>query len=444
MPGSLPHVLILGAGFAGLNVARSLRRAPVRVTVIDRANHHLFQPLLYQVATASLSPAEIATPIRTILRRQKNADVLLAEAVSIDVDKRTVRLTDGEVSYDWLVIATGAGNAYFGHDQWAALAPGLKTIPDALAIRERFLLAFERAEREPDPAARRAILTFLVIGGGPTGVELAGAMAEIARRAMPSEFRSIDTTTARVILIEGSDRLLGTFPPALSRRAKDDLERLGVDVWLSTRVTNIDKDGVELGHDRITTRNVFWAAGVTASPVVASLPGERDRGGRVKVLPDLTLPGHPGVFVLGDLAWVEGANGQGPVPGVAPAAMQMGKYAGRVIAREIQAPSAGSVVERRAFRYSDRGTLATIGRARAVGTVWSMPFSGFVAWVLWLVIHILFLIGFRNRVIVLIQWVWAYFTYQRGSRIITSEVKAEKEPALTPVSPGAPATTVPD
>lgn len=412
-------MVILGAGFAGLNAARALKGAPVRVTIVDRANHHLFQPLLYQVATASLSPAEIAAPVRRILRRQSNVEVLLAEATAIDPAFRTVELLGGELRYDWLVVATGAENAYFGHDDWAAHARGLKTVADALAIRERFLLAFEAAEREPDAQRRRSILTFVVLGGGPTGVELAGAMAEVARRAMPGEFRSIDPSTARIILIEGSDRLLHSFPPELSARAKADLEKLGVEVWLMTRVTNIDADGVEFGADRLTTRNVFWAAGVRASPLGSCLPGDRDRAGRVKVLPDLSVPGHPEVFVVGDLAGVEHAGK--PVPGVAPAAMQMGRYAGSIIAREVRPPPMGESRPRDPFRYHDKGNLATIGRARAVGVLWSTPFAGFSAWALWLAVHIAYLIGFRNRLIVLIQWAWAYFTWDRGARLITTD-----------------------
>jgi NADH dehydrogenase len=423
---SLPHVLILGGGFGGLYAARGLRRARVRITLIDRCNHHLFSPLLYQVATASLSPSDVAQPIRWILRRQANARVLMGEARSIDAAARRVTLADGEViTYDFLIVATGVTHTYFGHDEWAALAPGLKGIGDALTIREKFLLSFEAAEREPDPAKRRDILTFVVIGGGPTGVELAGAMAEIARRAMPTEFRAIDTTTARVILVEGRDRLLPTFDASLSKRARADLESLGVDVWLDAKVTAIDEHGVSIGErgERIVTRNVFWAAGVSASPLGATLGAPMDRAGRILVQPDLSVPDRPEVFVIGDLAAIVDPRTGEMVPGVAPAAMQMGRYVARVIAESVEEHRSPKTVigatGRPAFRYVDKGMLATIGRARAVGTIGRMTFTGYPAWLLWLFVHIMYLIGTRNRIIVLMQWAWAYLRFERGARLIT-------------------------
>lgn len=416
---SRPHVVIIGGGFAGLYAARELRRSTVRVTLIDRSNHHLFQPLLYQVATASLSPADIAAPIRHILSGQRNAEVLLAEAIGIDAPGRRVILSDGEVRFDYLILATGATHSYFGRDEWASFAPGLKSIDDALEIRRRFLTAFERAERETDPVQRRAALTFVVIGAGPTGVELAGAMAEIARRAIPRDFRRIDTTTARVILLEGRERVLPGFDAGLSRRARADLERLGVEVWLNTRVTGLAPGVVEIGPERIAARNIIWAAGVMASPLARSLGAPLDAAGRVLVNPDLSVPGHPSVFVAGDLAAIIDPRTNEPVPGIAPAAMQMGRHAARLIAREVKSSGGAASASRAAFRYNDRGTLATIGRAKAVGVIKGVKTTGFLAWAAWLFIHILYLIGFRNRMLVLIQWAWAYFTFDRGARLIT-------------------------
>jgi len=412
-----PHIIILGGGFGGLLCARALRGAPVRITLVDRTNHHLFQPLLYQVATAGLSPGEIASPIRRILSSQKNVSVFLGEATSIDVPNRTVHFAHGAVTYDTLVVATGAQTAYFGNDAWEKLAPGLKTLDDAVEIRRKFLLAFEKAEIEPDPAVQRACLTFVVVGGGPTGVELAGTMAELARRAFVKDFRRIDTSSARIILIEGGPRLLPAFPPALSERARKDLEKLGVQVWLNTRVTGIDAQGVDLGKDRIATSNVTWAAGVRATPIARTLPVETLRDGRVAVNPDLTIPGHPEVFVIGDLARVLDRTGTAEVPGVAPAAMQMGTYVGNVLAREARGLSKPDA--RAPFRYKDKGTLATIGRASAVAKLPRLTLTGYPAWVFWLGLHIFFLIGFRNRVIVLIQWAWSYLTFERGARLIS-------------------------
>jgi NADH dehydrogenase len=420
-----PRVVILGGGFAGLYAARTLARSNAEVTVIDRNNHHLFQPLLYQVATASLNPADIAAPIRQILKKQSNCRVLLAEVAGIDAACKVVRLTDAEEPYDYLIVATGATHSYFGHDDWARNAPGLKDAADALEIREKFLLSFEAAEREPDAARRRSILTFVVIGGGPTGVELAGAMAEIARRAIPREFRRIDTTTARIILLEGGPRLLAAFPPHLSARAKRDLESMGVEVWVGSAVTAIDDRSVTIGEERIATRNVFWAAGVKASPVGASLGVAIDRAGRVLVEPDLSIPNHPEVFVVGDLASIKDVKTNEQVPAVAPAAMQMGAFVGRLIASEIERGGGGRSprAPRPQFVYKDKGNLATIGRARAVGVINGRAFAGFPAWALWLGIHIVYLIGFRNRVLVLIQWAWAYFRYERGARLITRASK---------------------
>ena len=417
-----PHVVILGGGFAGLRCAQALRRAPVRITMIDRRNHHLFQPLLYQVATASLSPADIAAPIRHVLRRQSNVRVWLGDVQDIDVERRTVTLADGSIDYDYLVVATGVTHSYFGRDDWAPLAPGLKTIEDAVEIRRRFLMAFEAAEREADADARQRHLTFVIVGGGPTGAELAGAMAEIARTVIPKDFRAVDTATARIILVEGVDRVLPTFHERLSAAAHRQLERLGVEIRTGALVTAIDERGVTLkSGERIEAENVVWAAGVAASPLGAKLGASVDRAGRVVVGSDLSVPGHPEVFVAGDLAWFE-QDGRG-VSGVAPAAMQMGTYVGRTIRADV----AGR--PRRPFRYLNKGLLATIGRGAAVADIRGMRFSGFVAWLLWVGIHIFYLIGFRNRILVLMEWGWAYLTYQRGMRLITGASALELEVA---------------
>jgi len=422
---NIPHVVILGGGFAGLRCARALRGVPVRITLIDRSNHHLFQPLLYQVATASLSPSDIASPIRSILKRQTNLEVWMGEAVDVDVDRRVVLLRDGEIPYDYLVVATGVTHAYFGRDDWAPHAPGLKTVDDALEIRRRFLLAFETAEREADEAARRRLLTFVIVGAGPTGVELAGAMAEIARQVMPREFRSIDTTTARILLVEGADRVLPGYAPSLSAKARRQLERLGVEVRTGARVTEIEEGAVWIGDERIEAGNVFWAAGVAASPLGARLGAEVDRAGRVKVAPDLSVPGHPEVFVAGDLAAVE--QGGRPVPGVAPAAMQMGRHVARAIRADLEGRP------RPVFRYFDKGSLATIGRAAAVAEIAGLKLSGLVAWLVWVFVHILYLIGFRNRLVVMVQWAWAYLMYQRGVRLITGDRTVQlSEPRVVP------------
>ena len=413
MTGQRPHVVIVGGGFAGLRAARALRRAPVDVTLLDRRNHHVFQPLLYQVATAGLSAPEIAAPLRSILRRQPNVAVLMAEVVSVDVSRRVVVLSDGEMPYDYLILATGATHSYFGHDAWARHAPGLKSIEDALEIRRRLFVAFERAERETDASARRVWLTFLVVGGGPTGVELAGTVAEIARHTLAREFRRIDPSQARVVLLEGTDRVLPPYPPGLSQKARQQLEGLGVEVRTSALVTGVDEGGVWLGAERLAARTVLWAAGVTASPVGRSLGAAMDRAGRVRVEKDLTLPGKPEVFVAGDLALFE-QDGR-PVPGVAPAAMQMGRHAARNVRRSL----AGQPLL--PFRYVDKGSLATIGRRAAVADFGRVRLWGFPAWMAWLSIHIFFLIGFRNRLVVLLDWARAYVSYQRSARLILFE-----------------------
>jgi NADH dehydrogenase len=425
----LPHVLILGGGFAGLYAAKDLRNTPVRVTVVDRRNHHLFQPMLYQVATAGLNPSDIASPIRSILRASKNTDVLLAEVRDIDVNARTVRFTDGgTASYDYLVVATGAHHSYFGHDEWEPLAPGLKSLEDALEIRRRVLLAFEHAERETDPVRRHAYLTFVIVGGGPTGVEMAGAVAEIRRYALRRDFRHIDPGEATVMLLEGGPRLLPSYPENLSAQAKQKLRRLGVEVRTETLVTDIRPGSVNAAGWVIPTQTVIWAAGNTASPILRSLGAPLDRMGRAIVEPDCTIPGHPEVFVLGDAAAFNHPEG-GTLPGICPVAIQMGEYTASVIEGDL----AGR--PRRAFSYWDKGQLAVIGRGQAVADIWKLHFGGFLAWMVWIFVHIFFLIGFRNRVLVLLQWAWSYFTYSRGARLITGEVpvpRATLEPAGCP------------
>jgi NADH dehydrogenase len=407
MTTSSESVLILGCGFAGLWAAQALRKAPVQVTVLDRTNHHLFTPLLYQVATAGLSAPSVAGPIRHILAGQRNATVLLGESQKILANGKKVVLENGaEIGYDYLIVATGTTHSYFGHDDWAPYAPGLKTLADALEIRRRVLLGFEMAERESDPARRAAWLTFVVVGGGPTGVELAGTFAEIARHTLRGEFRRIDPHSARIMLVEGTERVLPAYPPDLSRKAQLQLERLGVTVWPSRMVTGVDANGIQIGAERLSAKTVVWAAGVAASPLGASLGAELDRSGRVRVAPDLSVPGHPEIFVAGDLAAVDG------VPGIAPAAKQMGRHAAlNVISLINKKPT-------KAFRYRDYGQLATIGRNAAVVVMGKLKLSGFPAWLVWLVAHIYFLINFRNRVIVMIDWAWAYFTYQRYARIM--------------------------
>jgi NADH dehydrogenase len=405
-----PHVVILGGGFGGLAAARGLARAPVDVTLVDRTNHHLFQPLLYQVATAGLSPAEIASPIRRILRRQRNTRVLLGEAVAIETAAKRVRLVDGEIGWDYLVVAVGAGHSYFGRPDWEAYAPSLKTLDDALEIRRRALFAYEKAEREDDAEARRQWLTFVVVGGGATGVEMAGAFAEVARHTLARDFRRIDPRAARVLLVEAGPRILPTYPEELSEKAQRQLEALGVQVWTGGAVTGVDEGGAQVGGDRIAARTIVWAAGVQASPLTRSLGAPLDRAGRVRVQADLTVPGQPSVFVMGDLAALE-QDGR-PVPGVAPAAIQMGDHAAANIRRAVR----GEPLV--AFRYRDKGSLATIGRSRAVAVIGRWRLSGFLAWITWLTVHIFFLIGFRNRFVVLFTWAWAYLTYDRSARLI--------------------------
>jgi NADH dehydrogenase len=407
-----PHVVIIGGGFGGLAAAQALRRAPVRVTLLDRRNHHLFQPLLYQVATAGLSPGDIAAPIRWILRHQRNTRVLLAEARRVDVSTRTVELDEGFVSYDYLIVATGATHAYFGRPEWEQFAPGLKSLDDAVEIRRRMLLAYEIAEREPNPDERRRLLTFVIVGGGPTGVEMAGALAEIARQTLRDEFRAISTDQARVLLIEAGPSVLSTFPEDLRATARAQLARLGVEVLEHTRVTDIDERGVTLVDRRIDAGTVMWAAGVAASPLGASLGTPLDRVGRVQVRPDLSVPGHPEVFVIGDLATLAGEDGK-PLPGVAPVAQQQASHAAANILRAIEGQP------HRPFRYFDWGNLATIGRAAAIADFGWVHLSGLTGWVLWLFIHIMKLVGFRNRLLVLVQWAGSYFTYQRSVRLIT-------------------------
>jgi NADH dehydrogenase len=406
-----PRIVIVGCGFGGLWAAQHLRRARAEVTVIDRTNHHLFTPLLYQVATAGLSAPDIAGPIRHILARQKNTTVLMAEATEVDVQGRGVVLENRDrLEYDYLVLGAGTVNNYFGNEAWANHAPGLKTLEDALDIRARILLAFESAERESDAARRAAWLTFVVIGAGATGVELAGTLAEIARRTLPGEFRRFDPRNARVILVEAGERVLPPYTPDLSEKARRQLERLGVAVFLQKRITGVDADGVSLGDERIAAKTVLWAAGVKSSPLGRSLGAPLDRAGRVKVEADLSVPGHPEIFVVGDLANVEG------VPGIAPAAKQMGRHAARNILLSIEGKP------RRSFKYRDYGQLATIGRNAAVAMIGRLHLSGYPAWLTWLLAHIYFLINFRNRIVVLIDWAWAYWTFDRHARIVLREV----------------------
>jgi NADH dehydrogenase len=414
----VPHVLIIGGGFAGLSAARALRRADVRVTLLDRRNHHVFQPLLYQVATATLSPSDIAAPIRWILRRLKNVRVLLGEAARIDVDARRVELADGgSIDYDWLIVGTGASHAYFGHADWEPHAPGLKTLEDAIDIRRRILIAFERAEREEDAARRRELLTFVIVGGGPTGVELAGTLAEIARQTLRDEFRSIDTSRASIVLVEAGPTILPTFPEPLRDAARRSLAQLGVEIREGTAVTSVDAHGVVAGGTRVDSGTVLWAAGVAASPLVATLGVPLDRAGRVIVEPDLSIPGHPEVFVVGDAAAFLHQGGK-PLPGVAQTAMQGAAHAARTIIGRLRGEPS------RPFHYRDLGSMAIVGRRAAISDLGWLRFSGVAAWLAWLFLHIFMLIGFRNRVVVLFEWAVAYVTFQRGARLITGESRA--------------------
>ncbi|HUY75682.1 MAG TPA: NAD(P)/FAD-dependent oxidoreductase [Ktedonobacterales bacterium] len=425
LPPRRPHVVIIGGGFAGLAAAHALGHADAQVTVIDRNNHHLFQPLLYQVATADLSPADISAPIRNILRKQKNTETLMAEVTGVDTTRQIVHSRDRadaaarELPYDYLVVATGAREGYFGHDEWAPYAPGLKTITDATAIRRKILLAFEAAEMEPDPAQARAWLTFVIVGGGPTGVEMAGAIADLAHNALKGDFRHISSRSARIVLVEAAPRIFGAFPERLGASATRELRRLGVEVMTGAAVEDVDAAGVMIGGARLAARTVIWAAGVQASPAGRWLGAESDRAGRVIVHPDLSVPGLPNVFVIGDTASAQDrrdANGR-PLPGVAPVAMQEGRYVGELIARRIRGASTTQV--ERPFLYHDKGNLATVGRTFAIGSFGRFVLSGFPAWLIWSGVHILYLVGFRNRYLVMTQWAWAYLTVQRGARLIT-------------------------
>src|SRR5262245_32560559 len=420
-----PRVFIVGGGFAGLAAAKALADAPVDVALIDRRNHHVFQPLLYQVATAALSPADISAPIRAVLSGQENCQVVLAEVTGVDLAQRRLMITGAHVEYDYLVLAAGATHAYFGHDDWAPLAPGLKSIEDATQLRRRILLAFESAEYEASEAARRAALTFGVVGGGPTGVELAGAIMEIAGHTIPRDYRHIDTRTTRVILFEGGPRVLPTFPQALSARAQRDLERLGVEVRVNTTVTNVAAHGVSIGDEFLRVRNVFWAAGVKASPLGKSLHVPLDRAGRVIVGADLPIPGHPEVFVTGDMAAATSADTGRPVPGVAQGGIQMGHFAGQTIAREAEGRSRPAT--RAPFVYRDKGSLAVIGKAKAVAQIGRIQVGGFLAWLLWGAVHIAFLIGFRHRLQVLLSWFWNWMLNARDARLITGQARLDIE-----------------
>lgn len=411
-PAIRPKVVIIGAGFGGLEAARALRKADAEITVIDRHNHHTFQPLLYQVATAVISPADIAWPVRSILRRQQNAGVMLGTIRSIDTQARAVRADTIELPYDYLVIATGVTHSYFGHDGWQAAAPGLKTLTDATKIRSRVLLSFERAELASTEADRKRLLTFVIVGGGPTGVEMAGAIAEIARQTLRFDFRNIDPRAARILLIEAGPRILPTFPEELSAYAEKSLRKMGVEVMTSTMVTDVQRDHVMLGERKISSEAIVWAAGVKASDAAKWLGAEADRAGRIKVNPDLTVPGHPEIFAVGDTATMPS-----PIPGIAPAAKQMGKYAGRLIAARI----AGNETPQPPFAYKHAGDLATIGRKSAVVKLNKLKLTGFTGWLFWSVAHIYFLIGIRNRLMVAMTWLWSYITYQRGARLITRD-----------------------
>lgn len=414
----LPHIVVLGAGFGGLTFAKGFPTGLARITVVDRTNHHLFQPLLYQVATAGLAVPDIAQPVRSILRRRRDVTVLMDEVTAVDLSARSVQLRQaGAMGYDYLVIALGGRTTYFGHPEWEEHAPGLKTIEDAIRIRREVLGAFERAENTSDEAERRRLMTIVVIGGGPTGVELAGTFAELQRHVLARDFRRLNLDIARVILIEGGPRILPALPEKLSASARRQLEELGVTVWTGTKVQDIRPGEVITASETISAGNIIWAAGVGAVPLTRSLGVELDRGGRIKVAPDLSIPGHPEAFAIGDIAALVDANGV-PVPGVSPAAMQMGRFAARQIAREIREGRPPAAGERGRFAYFDKGTMATIGRSRAVAAMAGMKFGGMLAWLMWLFVHLVFLIGFRNKVSVMLSWTYSYFTYKRGARVI--------------------------
>jgi NADH dehydrogenase len=409
-----PHVVIVGGGFGGLLAARGLAKAPVQVTLIDRRNHHLFQPLLYQVATAGLSPANIAAPIRAVLRGQKNAEVMMAEVTGVDTQNQNVMLDVQAIHYDYLVLATGSWHSYFGHDEWRKFAPGLKAVSDATDIRRKILLAFEAAEMEKDPEKRKALLTFILVGAGPTGVEMAGSIAELAQYALESDFRHIDPKHTRIILIEANARILAGFPDSLSQKAAHKLKSLRVEIMNGARVEKVDAEGVIVSGTRVYGKTVIWCAGVIASPAGKWLNAEVDRAGRVKVNPDLSAPGHSNVFVIGDTA--SSVQDGKPLPGVAPVAMQQGKYVASLLRARVEGKK-----EVRPFHYINKGNLATVGRSFAVADFGKIRVSGFFAWIVWLIVHIYYLIGFRTRILVLIEWAWAYFTFQRGARLITRE-----------------------
>ncbi len=417
MPPASKHVLVLGAGFGGLTFCQTFRHSQASVTLVDAQNHHLFQPLLYQVAAAGLSAPEIAEPARSILSRRPDVTVLMDRVTGFDLAARRVHCQAHELSYDYLVVALGGVTSYFGHPEWAEFAPGLKSLEDALRIRREVLLAFERAENEPDPAVRRRLMTLVVVGGGPTGVELAGAFAELARHVLRRDFRRIDPLQAQVVLIEAGPRLLPQMPASLSASALRQLQRFGVDVRLNTKVADIRQGELTLDGDQVlAAENIIWAAGVAANPLAGELGAERDRAGRVRVQPDLSLPAHPEVFVIGDLAAVAGPDGK-PVPGVSPAAMQMARHVASLVGQDLDAATPPTAA-RPPFRYRDKGTMATIGRSAAVAKIGWLEMTGFSAWLAWLFVHVIFLIGFDNKLTVLVQWAYSYFTYKRGARII--------------------------
>jgi len=412
-----PRVVVVGAGFGGISVVRDLKAAGCRILLFDRQNHHLFQPLLYQVATAALSPADIAQPVRAMVRGQENVQVVMGEVTRVDTEARTVRVRDDDVPYDYLVLAAGATHTYFGHDEWEDRAPGLKTLDDALEIRRRVLLAFEEAELEDDPETRKAKLTFVIVGGGPTGVEMAGALREIAAKTIPEDFRRVDTSTARVVLLEGQDVLLPGMSSRASAAARKQLEEMGVEVRTKAFVTGMDDGAVLLGEERLPAENVIWAAGVQGARLAETLGVELDRQGRVRVEADCSLPGHPDVFVIGDLASLEDPETGRPVPGVAQGAIQMGRFVASVIRDALI--SGGPSEVRRPFHYVDKGVMATVGRARAVADIGDMTLKGFFAWLLWSTIHVLYLVGFRNRLMVMVNWAWQWLVHARGIRLIT-------------------------
>jgi NADH:ubiquinone reductase (H+-translocating) len=420
---SRPRVVVVGGGFGGLDATKSLARLPVQITLVDRKNHHTFQPLLYQVATAGLSPAEIAAPIREIFAKRENVEVLLGDVVGFDLERRIVKLHGFELPYDYLIVAAGATHAYFGRDEWEPFAPGLKTVEDALEMRRRILLAYELAEREAALTGHHRPLNFVVVGAGPTGVELAGTLAEIARKSLSQDFRNIEPAKTRVLLIEADPSVLSTYPDDLRQSAVKQLQRLGVEVRTNSAVTDVRRGEVFIGEEAVPAAVVLWAAGVSASPLGGALGVPVDRAGRVLVEPDLSIPGHREVFVIGDLASMKDAAGKS-LPGVAPVAMQQGRW----VARQVAADLAGN--SRKDFHYLDKGSLATIGRAAAVAQFGKVHISGFVAWLSWLFIHILFLIGFRNRVVVMFQWAWSYLTYERSARLITGESRVISVPSL--------------